>query len=564
MNYKLYMACAGVLSLVALGCSDSDISGSSEDPNVLTAYGSSSSVTNSSSGAFDADGGSLWNPSAGDFSVNVARYAASLPAGAKPDGRWFVETDNLDGGNSSVVWPADLVGIQNERTIVESCNGICGTVVLERYRLTYEPFAGVGFMLAKDEVGKPVPVDVSDWGGVCISYSSDAAPGLELYLGDSVNALHDFVSPVGSLPKTISTGPVTKCLKWSDFKFPSWVRDLPEGWKENVGEKAAKQLVALKFLISAMAGEYKFNITSLGTYADQISDPVSSSSDAAEDFSSSSATALSSSSVGVLSSSSTVRSSSSESCVMKTWEQLGGDYPYIRGSEICESSWPEGAIADGVWRVMETDSSCGYCNVYVDSVKQVAKGNSSVIWKAGTSKNGEAPDSTVLECGGGLCGTIILDNGTLWYNKSFIFDPFVSIGFTLARDSSGKPVPVDVSDWGGICVDYEVDCGGTCFSSPSLELDLGDSLNAMLGYANPSAKLDYDGACVKWEDFKIPSWFKGEADDWLENTGVKASKRLVGIKFKIQGPTGEYTFEIERVQAYDFQKFEVFKEPKCI
>lgn len=552
MNYKLYMACAGVLSLVVLGCSDSDISGSSEDPNVLTAYGSSSSVTNSSSGTFNAEGGSLWNPSAGDFSVNVARYAAVLPAGAKPDGRWFVETDNLDGGNSSVVWPADLVGVQNERTIVESCNGICGTVVLERYRLTYEPFAGVGFMLAKDEVGKPVPVDVSDWGGVCISYSSDAAPGLELYLGDSVNALHDFVSPVGSLPKTISTGPVTKCLKWSDFKFPSWVRDLPEGWKENVGEKAAKQLVALKFLISAMAGEYKFNITSLGTYADQISDPVSSSSDAAEDFSSSSATALSSSSVGVSSSSSTVRSSSSESCEMKKWEQLGSDYPYVLRSEICESSWPKGAIADGVWRVMELDSSCAYCNK-----DGVGSGKSSVVWKTGTNENGELLDSTIFDYDHSLQGTVVLDKGTL------TVDPFVSIGFTFARDSSGKPIPVDVSDWGGICIEYKVNKD---FNYPaSMELDLGDSLNAVLGYANPSVIVGgFTKDCFKWEEFKIPSWFKGEDSSWLENTGVKASKHLVGIKFKIQDEPGEYEFRIDDFGSYDRRTFDMFNGPKCI
>ena len=43
MNKKLYMACAGAMSLVALGCADDNISGSSEDPNVLMAYASSSS-----------------------------------------------------------------------------------------------------------------------------------------------------------------------------------------------------------------------------------------------------------------------------------------------------------------------------------------------------------------------------------------------------------------------------------------------------------------------------------------------------------------------------------------
>lgn len=43
MNKKLCVACAGTLSLVALGCSDYNISGSSEDPNVLTAQNESSS-----------------------------------------------------------------------------------------------------------------------------------------------------------------------------------------------------------------------------------------------------------------------------------------------------------------------------------------------------------------------------------------------------------------------------------------------------------------------------------------------------------------------------------------
>ena len=96
MNKNLYLVCVGAFSLSMLGCSDDGISGSSEDPNVLTALGSSSSVlgvssssvpgtsssaipgvssssvAQSSSGGADFNSGDLWNPSAGDFSVNVA------------------------------------------------------------------------------------------------------------------------------------------------------------------------------------------------------------------------------------------------------------------------------------------------------------------------------------------------------------------------------------------------------------------------------------------------------------------------------------------------------------
>lgn len=234
---------------------------------------------------------------------------------------------------------------------------------------------------------------------------------------------------------------------------------------------------------------------------------------------------------------------------MKTWEQLGSDYPYVRYAEFCESSWPEGAIADGVWRVMELDSSCAYCNK-----DGVGSGKSSVVWKTGTNENGELLDSTNDRS---LQGTVVLDKGTL------TVDPFVSIGFTFARDSSGKPVPVDVSDWGGICVEYKVNKD---FNYPaSMELDLGDSLNAVLGYANPSVIVGgFTKDCFKWEEFKIPSWFKGEDSSWLENTGVKASKHLVGIKFKIQDEPGEYEFRIDDFGSYDRRTFDMFNGPKCI
>ena len=106
---------------------------------------------------------------------------------------------------------------------------------------------------------------------------SDAAPSLEMVIGDSLSLLDErsgwrvFANPSVSLPKTTATGTVTICRKWSDFKIPAWMKDAPEYWTSDVGAKAAKQLVALKFLISAMPGEYKFNIKNLGTNPGQTS-----------------------------------------------------------------------------------------------------------------------------------------------------------------------------------------------------------------------------------------------------------------------------------------------------
>ena len=259
---------------------------------------------------------------------------------------------------------------------------------------------------------------------------------------------------------------------------------------------------------------------------------LSSSGPAAE---SSSFAELSSSSAVLSSSSSLTLSSSSSMCAEKSFEVdgLGGAY-----ARVC--AWPENAVPDFKWRIMETDSADG--------------GKSSLVWEAGTSENGEVPDSTYIECGAGVCGTAILSKGTLTYN------PLESVGFTLARDESGKTLPVDVSNWGGFCFFYQCDTG------PDLVLDLGDSVNAMLGYALPRAPLPKTTGmmtrkCVKWEDFEFPSWYKKlkEAPDgWLENTGVRASKQLVGVMFRILSVPGKYKFAVYDFESYDMRNMRFY------
>ena len=200
--------------------------------------------------------------------------------------------------------------------------------------------------------------------------------------------------------------------------------------------------------------------------------------------------------------------------------------------ETCaESSWPKNVVADGVWRIMETDGEDG--------------GKSSIVWPV-EFVDGIDTMAAVKDSCYGICGTAALDKGSLTYN------PFVSIGFTLARDGSGNPVPVDVSNWGGICISYMSEV------SPSLELDLGDSVNTkVLNYAVPSAGLtkvsSVTSKCIPWSDFKIPSWFKGDDHGWKEDTGAKAAKQLVGVKIRLQEKPkdGGYKFYITTISAYN-------------
>ena len=185
------------------------------------AFGSSSSVLENSSGSEPSEHGNLWDPVVGDYAVRTALYASSWPKNAIADGHWFLEmqTDAVDGGTSYISWPVELgEGTDSLAPVIEACHGICGTAVLDKGEMTYNPFVGVGFSLAVDDTGLPIPVDVSNWGGVCISYSSEASPSLVLDLGDSLEYVLRYGLPSVALPKTEEV--VSKCFKWSDFKLP--------------------------------------------------------------------------------------------------------------------------------------------------------------------------------------------------------------------------------------------------------------------------------------------------------------------------------------------------------
>ena len=264
--------------------------------------------------------------------------------------------------------------------------------------------------------------------------------------------------------------------------------------------------------------------------------PGSSSSSfglSSSDGVSSSSLAYSSSSLLFNSSSSSLAKSSASECWGLHWYGSDDEDGVRVPVETCaEFSWPKNVVADGAWRIMETDSVDG--------------GKSSIVWPVEFS-DGVDSMATVNEYCQGICGTAVLDKGSMTYH------PFVSVGFTLARDSSGNPVPVDVSNWGGICIVY------MSYVAPALELDLGDSINMkVLNGAVPTAGLPKSAfahaiKCIPWSSFKIASWFKGDDYGWKEDTGVKAAKQLVGVRFRLQDKPqeGGYYFNVQSISAYN-------------
>ena len=268
---------ADELSSSSFGVSSSDVAESSNsvERSSSSLFGLSSSglpLESSSSAALSSTselssssgtkcGEELWNFYYNqDYTVRTnACVGSKWPENAVADGRWVIATDNAEGGKSSVFYMQDSLNGAVPDSVMEQCDGVCGYAALEKGSLTYNPFVSIGFKIARDSSGIPVPVDVSNWNGICITYRSDTAPALELDLGDSLNkAMYDAL-PTASLPKmSTSKG---KCLRWSDIKQPSW-------YKQDVkidGETAAKQLVGVRFKIQALTGEkYDFVIGYIG------------------------------------------------------------------------------------------------------------------------------------------------------------------------------------------------------------------------------------------------------------------------------------------------------------
>ena len=191
-------------------------------------------------------------------------------------GYWFDYNDSADKGLSEVQWPVakGTEWAKNSlQPVIDYCGGVCGHIVLSGAALSYDPFVGIGFNVVGEAVGggDPEPGNATAWGGVCITYTSAAAPTLELGLG-SFDAEIGYANPAAALTK--STVGTSKVLAWSDFKQPSWYK----GTTKVSGAEAAAKLVALKFKLQAAAGSYDFNICAVGPNAGTCpatcSDPV--------------------------------------------------------------------------------------------------------------------------------------------------------------------------------------------------------------------------------------------------------------------------------------------------
>lgn len=217
----------------------------------------SSSSVKSSSSSFRQPEFITWCGGDGSYQIETG-----YDAGNHDSGLWFVKNDEEDGGASSITWP---VAVGNEYDlealdpVIDYCGGVCGFFQLDKGSLVYNPFVDVGFHIAgTDPVSDSlVAADVTEMGGICITYRSDVAVSLLMSLGDSLDTYVGFDIPAVTLPRSY-TG-MTRDITWTQFKQAGW------GSEKITGEAAAANLVSLIFRIQGANGTTgQFNIMTIG------------------------------------------------------------------------------------------------------------------------------------------------------------------------------------------------------------------------------------------------------------------------------------------------------------
>lgn len=200
----------------------------------------------------------------------VYLVTTDLDNGTKTAGYFYSYADDADGGKSKVNWPVatgtEYGGEDALDPVIDECQGVCGQAVLDKGKLGYDPFIGIGFNVAgtaTEDGGPAEQADASSWGGVCLTYVSEAQPTLELGLGDEGDKKLAFDNPAKSLAK--ATSPKTVNLSWSDFEQAGWGLTQDPPGIAMTGDEASTQLASVKFKIQGKDGTKAFfNIMSVG------------------------------------------------------------------------------------------------------------------------------------------------------------------------------------------------------------------------------------------------------------------------------------------------------------
>ena len=186
-------------------------------------------------------------------------------------GYWYDYSDKDNSGTSAFTFPADVEANEYDNfygPLIEAYGGIKASVSLGA---GYDyPFAGLGFNIwSEAQEG----VDISAWGGICLSYQSTLGFAIELGVADeaTVTEYNNYKATVAKAATMTATD-----YDWSKFKQET-------GWGVTVDQATVlASTAAIKLKFSGTAGTSgDFLIQKVGSKGQCSASPVSIKSVAA-------------------------------------------------------------------------------------------------------------------------------------------------------------------------------------------------------------------------------------------------------------------------------------------
>lgn len=378
-------------------------------------------------------------------------------------GFWYNFGDSFKGGKSFIEFPINdddqLNEWENIVRLIGECGGYCGAFVLDRGSAN-EAYAGFGFNVAGvEDPMKSNPIDgvregdISDWGGVCVTYAADQDVYLELE-ADSA-ALYEV-----KLDKSIDF--VEKCVTWNELNA---VESSKHARSIRLKMKSTEKMTG-HLTVSAL-GKYDANgACEIEGYAYVIPDGMRS-------FLAGTIVLRSSSSEQSASSS----SSASGNCevpqtVSGLWNRLsnpGSDDRVMTGLD-------NGTETSGYWFSFGDEES----------------GNGKVVYPSTPGIDYTTTDQVFDYCMG-VCGEF-----------EFAKEGYLGVGFHVAgvvdpMDDNSLVAKANISSWGGLCVTYA--------SESDLEVVLTYAQTSGFGDFSRMPKttlpksIELRTECVDWEKF---------------------------------------------------------------
>ena len=469
MLKKILGAAASIALLNIIACSDDNSSGMTIVPEGDDSSSSVAETLSSSDGGSAAESSSqdatvssssetpsenaeacLWNAKKGEYIVKTGFD----PDGTHGAGYWYSYSDNEDGGVSNVVWDAECPndGTDCMQHLVDMCGGICGKMYLDKGNAS-EAVVGVAFNVAgledpTAEVSHPLSADISDWGGICVTYSSD----LNLYVRLGVGEDAEVIAELGK-----SENLVEKCLTWADFDKDA------EGENPMPAAEAAKKIKNIKFgKVSGETMTGNFTIVSVGKYV------ASGACNAGLVNTNSGSSSVSS---PEQSSSSVSEECADPKSVREMWNGSEAPISYV------ETGADNGTETSGYWFSFGDGES----------------GNGKVNYPSTLGIDYTTGNELFDYCKG-VCGEL-----------EFAKDGYLGIGFHVAgvvdpEDGNSLISVANISDWGGLCVTYASESDLDVVVS-NIEDGNYASVSQLSKVTLPKS-VEVKTQCVKWDRFE--------------------------------------------------------------